>query len=448
MRMSQQIRISGIAAAASLLTLSVFFSVPAVAGSIPLAWDPVSDPDLAGYRVYYGTSPNFYSNNKDAGNVTEYTLTGLDDCTYYHVAVKAYDSSGYESDEYSNEVSGLPTPIVSELSPASGEQGQSLTVTVTGWSFDSGAAVTFSDPKVTVSSTTYVSCTRLDVAISIASDAALGWNTVEVVNSDGTHGSRAQAFEVRAISPPSVNGTNPSDGASEIPVTVRPTVTFSEEMDPASITTGTVRLLGPGDAPISQASGSPSLDGAGLVATIVPTDDLDLDTVYRIQVIGGSGGVLDLQGTAMESNYQHGQGFRTVSAPDPTPPDVAATVPMAGERSVKVDVRPTVTFNEVMDAGSISASTVRLMGPNESPVAQAAGSPSLSASGLVATITPAAPLSESTFYRIEVIGGASGVKDAQGEAMASTYSQNPPFLTWGKGQPPDKVNNLRRKDRK
>ena len=29
----------------------------ASAGTVSLAWDPVADSDLAGYRVYYGTSP-------------------------------------------------------------------------------------------------------------------------------------------------------------------------------------------------------------------------------------------------------------------------------------------------------------------------------------------------------------------------------------------------------
>jgi len=31
------------------------------AGSVRLAWDPNTEPDLAGYRVYYGTSSRAYS---------------------------------------------------------------------------------------------------------------------------------------------------------------------------------------------------------------------------------------------------------------------------------------------------------------------------------------------------------------------------------------------------
>jgi hypothetical protein len=64
-------------------------------------------PESRGYRVYFGTVPNNYSqsagNGLDAGNVTTYTVTGLSDGTRYYFAVKAYDMSNSES-AFSNEV--------------------------------------------------------------------------------------------------------------------------------------------------------------------------------------------------------------------------------------------------------------------------------------------------------------------------------------------------------
>ena len=51
----------------------------AFAGSASLAWNPVTDSDLAGYKVYYGTSPGSYTSSVDVGNVTATTISTLTD---------------------------------------------------------------------------------------------------------------------------------------------------------------------------------------------------------------------------------------------------------------------------------------------------------------------------------------------------------------------------------
>ena len=78
--------------------------------SATLSWDaPTTNTDgteltdLAGYKVYYGTSPGTYDSIIDAEDVTTYTITDLSAATYYF-AVTAYDEIGNESG-YSNEVS-------------------------------------------------------------------------------------------------------------------------------------------------------------------------------------------------------------------------------------------------------------------------------------------------------------------------------------------------------
>jgi hypothetical protein len=70
---------------------------------VTLAWDPNTEPDLAGYKLYYGTLSRNYSEIIDVGNVTNYTAYKLNSGLTYYFAVTAYDPSGYESD-YSNEV--------------------------------------------------------------------------------------------------------------------------------------------------------------------------------------------------------------------------------------------------------------------------------------------------------------------------------------------------------
>ena len=74
-----------------------------------LAWDPVNDPNLAGYRIYYGSAPGTYlqpiGQGLNVGNVTTYTVTatGLSSGTTYYFAATAYDTSNNES-VYSNEI--------------------------------------------------------------------------------------------------------------------------------------------------------------------------------------------------------------------------------------------------------------------------------------------------------------------------------------------------------
>ena len=90
--------------------LIVFALFPAhlAASALTLAWDPNREDDLAGYKVYYGTRSWDYDFVVDVGNVTQYTVTGLESDILYYFAATAYDTSGNESD-FSDEVSGVPT---------------------------------------------------------------------------------------------------------------------------------------------------------------------------------------------------------------------------------------------------------------------------------------------------------------------------------------------------
>ena len=103
-----------------LFTLPLISFQPAIAGVITLQWDANTEGDLAGYIIYYGTASGLYDKSVDVKNVTTYTLTDLDLCTRYYVAVKAYDYSGNISDS-SNEVNGFPKgapPAAIAVSPA------------------------------------------------------------------------------------------------------------------------------------------------------------------------------------------------------------------------------------------------------------------------------------------------------------------------------------------
>jgi hypothetical protein len=91
-----------------VILLSIFTFIVlvknALGNSIILNWDPVTEADLAGYKLYYGTSSGSYDKATDIGKVTSYEVTGLVAGETYFFALTAYDKAGNEG-EFSQEVS-------------------------------------------------------------------------------------------------------------------------------------------------------------------------------------------------------------------------------------------------------------------------------------------------------------------------------------------------------
>jgi hypothetical protein len=101
-----------------LLILSHFSS----AAQIQLVWDPGTEPDLAGYKVYYGTEPGAYGTPIRIGKDASYRLSDLIKGNRYYINVTAYDTYDNESDlDPLNEVSGPaidPPGAVIQVSPS------------------------------------------------------------------------------------------------------------------------------------------------------------------------------------------------------------------------------------------------------------------------------------------------------------------------------------------
>ncbi len=76
-----------------------------------LYWNPNSESDLAGYKIYYGYSSRSYSSSIDVRKKTSYTISNLEEGVTYYFAATAYDKRKNESG-YSNEVS-YDVPITS-----------------------------------------------------------------------------------------------------------------------------------------------------------------------------------------------------------------------------------------------------------------------------------------------------------------------------------------------
>lgn len=91
-------------------------SLSANAAKIQASWNANTESDLAGYKLYYGTSKDKLSNVIDVGKVTSYTSPDLAAGDTYYFAVSAYDASGNESEL--SDIVGITVPAVDTTPPA------------------------------------------------------------------------------------------------------------------------------------------------------------------------------------------------------------------------------------------------------------------------------------------------------------------------------------------
>lgn len=134
-----------------LLPLLIFILAPfalslvpcaaAHAADVTLAWNKNSEPDMDGYKLYYGTSSRAYNHGQDVGNFTTYTISNLDEGTTYYFAVTAYDSAGNEGD-FSEEIVYTIAVNTYSITASAGYHG---TVSPSGnMTITEGASQTFS----------------------------------------------------------------------------------------------------------------------------------------------------------------------------------------------------------------------------------------------------------------------------------------------------------------
>jgi hypothetical protein len=217
---------------------------------------------------------------------------------------------------------------------------------------------------------------------------------------------------------PTVTLRTPADGATNVVVGTIVTAVFDEPMNGGTIGTATFELHSGGAAGPLVAAGV-AYDGPSQTATLTPTAALAASTTYTAIVKGGAGGVTDLAGNALAANVTWS--FTTATAVDQTPPTVTLRTPTDGATDVVVGTIVTAVFDEPMNGGTIGTATFELHSGGAAGPLVAAGV-AYDGPSQTATLTPTAALAASTTYTAIVKGGAGGVTDLAGNALAADDS--------------------------
>jgi hypothetical protein len=117
------------------------------------------------------------------------------------------------------------------------------------------------------------------------------------------------------------------------------------------------------------------------------------------------------------SNYWIDVVFNTSTSTDQTPPKVSATTPSSNATGVATSIYITANMSEPLKVSTVSASTVLLKAGSANIAASVSWGPETN----TITLIPSAALSSNTLYTVIIKGGATGVRDVAGNALASDY---------------------------
>jgi len=200
---------------------------------------------------------------------------------------------------------------------------------------------------------------------------------------------------------PTVSFTAPADGQTTVPINRKISVVFSEAMDPATISSATFTVTGPGQTPVTGTVGY-----IGTSAIFSPADDLAISTLYTVTITTGA---KDMTGNALAGNFVFT--FTTGLISDVTKPAVIATN-ASGATNVPTNTKIDATFSKGMDPLTITSATFTLQqGATAIPG-------TVTYSGADAVFTPASNLAQGTIYTATITTGAM---DLAGNALANNF---------------------------
>jgi len=202
--------------------LSLGMSTGSDASTVTLQWNPVTDPGISGYKVYYSPDSSGLAGGTsvDVHNQTTAAISGLDPAKAYNFIVTAYNAAGQES---------LPSNVVTspEMSPP--------TVVVTA---PENATSVTGTVLIRVSAIDNVGVAKVEfyindqlLATETAAPYVYSWDTSALA--PGVYSLTAKAYDAAG---------NVSLSSSSVVKSVQTTATLQESYDTAAAGTGVVHL--------------------------------------------------------------------------------------------------------------------------------------------------------------------------------------------------------------
>lgn len=205
--------------------------------------------------------------------------------------------------------------------------------------------------------------------------------------------------------PPSIIGTNPNDGTTDISVSTNISAQFSKILNPETINSNTFYLQNNNGNIISG-----SVSYIDSTATFAPSGSLREGTEYTATITND---IEDPFGNSPNQSYNWN--FTTKEI-DRTPPHITSTEPQDNEDEVSVDIRITATFSEQMDVSTINENTFEVYLWRWGLFQKLSGS--ITYSGTTATFTPQNNLRDEQYYVVTI---SSDVTDLSGNAIGTSY---------------------------
>ena len=198
-----------------------------------------------------------------------------------------------------------------------------------------------------------------------------------------------------------MTGVTPADDAVNVDENTSVVVQFSEPVQTETVTAGTITLNnGTANIPVNF-----SFTGGNSIITMIPvTQPLPLYTTFTLTV-GTS--ILDTAGNPLEAGFI--SSFTTRS-PDVTGPTVAGVVPADGADEVSISTYIQVTFNELIDTATVTATSFSI---NDGS-ADVVGSFSFLNNNTIVRFIPDEPLPFDTLMTVELTGD---ITDVVGNAL-------------------------------
>ena len=364
---------------------------------------------VAGTVTYVGTTATFTPDSLLAANTT-YTAT---------ITTAARDLAGnaLASDFTWTFTTGATpdttAPTVESTDPANNATGVPLNqkIAVTFWEAMDPLTITTSSFTVTGPGSTLVAgtVTYVGTTATFTPDSLLAANTtytatITTAARDLAGNALASDFIWTFTTPdtivPTVLSTNPTAGQTDVAINSTVAATFSEPMDPLTITPASFTVTGPGSTLVAG-----TVTFVGTTATFTPDSLLAANTTYTATITTAA---RDLAGNALASDF-----IWTFTTPDTIVPTVLSTNPANLQTNVALNSTVAATFSEPMNPLTITTASFTLTGPGTTPVAG-----TVTFVGATATFTPDSPLAANTTYTATITTAAT---DLAGNVLASDF---------------------------